>query len=255
MPRCIECMSSVARVVHPETNTVERCAVCGESVDTYFEFGDTQKWIDIALLQKRTWVHAICNKTDATLRYVLFAVLCCGLEAFVARSFFVLWASGWASSDPDSSQDAKPDSRTLSLQVVKTLQDPTRLAMMQYGSTLPRLTFYATVEFFLLVAVAVSLGGKLCPKDEDYEEVLGQWVRAVSLASSVRVVYVVFLIWHVPMSLLPVVDFLFFVWLARGVFVLTMDHSWVYSVPAILLCAGARFFFRQLTEWNSVMWM
>lgn len=255
MPRCIECMSAVRRTVNPVTQTLERCPVCGESVDTYFEFGETQKWIDIALLKKRVWVHAICNEPSVTIRYVLLAVLCCGLEAFVVRSYSVLLTSGLAQARTGASAVLNNSQETFSfsLQVVKILQDPAQLAAMQYPSTLPPLLFYATMEFLLQVVVTVALGSKMCPIDGDYEGVLGQWVRAVSLASLVRVVYVVFLIWDVPVSLLPLVDFLFFVWLGRGVFVLTIDQSWMYGIPVILLCVGARVFFRQLTQWNDVM--
>lgn len=253
MVRCVECLTLVQRIINPDTNTVERCPLCGESVDKYVEFGSTQRWIDIALLQKQAWVHSICNEERVTLHYVLLALMCCSLEAFVVATYSVLSSLLPEGGDGTLESGTAEEPFGFPLQVVKVLQSPKWLEAMSYPSAVPPLMFYAAMEYLLLLAVGVWLGTQLCSKGGKYEEVLTQWVRAVSLASAVKVGYSIFLIWKVPVSLLPLLDYLFFVWLARGIFVLTIDHSWAYGVPGIALCLAARTFFRQLTHWNAAM--
>lgn len=253
MPRCIECYASVGQVIHPDTQTVERCPQCGNPCDTYYEFGKVQKWIDVALLQRRAWVHLLFNESGDLFTYFLVGLLCCVLEAFVVRTRTV-WAEVLVDEDAMASKGIFLNDNATTLQIVKIIQSPV-LPLMDYSSTLPRLAFYALVEYFILTVVAVWAGHQLCAPDAKYEEELVRWVRAVMLATATKLVYGLFLIWKGPPLVLPVVDTLFVVWMICGFSTLLLDRWWLYSAPAVLLCVGARLFFRYLTGWSAqTMW-
>lgn len=241
MPRCVECGTIVEWIVNPDTNTTEICENCGDSCDIYYEFGTTQKWIDIALLRTRAWAHVIFNDDFATSNYFLIAILGCFLEAFVMRSASVLTSAGPTMRPDDAHQKSN-----VSLRLVGIIQGPL-LDTMNYRNTLPQLFFYALLEFLLLVSVSVWVGNSFKPRDAKYEEVLGLRIRAVSMASCVKLTYILFLIWNIPLSSVPAVDLLFFAWLARGLSVVP-NSAWL-AIPGIILCSAARMIFRRLTEW------
>ncbi|CCW71030.1 unnamed protein product [Phytomonas sp. Hart1] len=236
MPRCIECEVTVERIINVKTNTVEKCPCCGLSCDTYYEFGTTQKWIDAVLLQRSAWVHILFNEDVRLPIHLAFAIACCFIEAFVVRSFYVITSF---------SADTAP-----TLQIVKIVKGPL-YPMMNYATTLPKLFSYALSEHFLLLAAMTWVGSRSTLKGVNYEQVFSTWVKAISIATSVKLLYCLFFIWNISLSLLWLIDGLFCVWIIRGFLTLMSDKSLYYVIPRVLLCIGCRVLFRHLTGWCS----
>eukprot|EP00796_Vickermania_ingenoplastis_P009234 gene9234-6487_t len=206
MPQCIECGHFMEEAIHPETRTVNRCPNCDKVCDTYYEFDEVQKWIDVALLRRRAWAHILFNERSIFLKSIYVVLLCCCIEAFVVRSNAVL-SSVTAASDAGTAA-----SGLSSLHLVRIIKGP-YFHMMNYTATLPRLIMYAIQEFVLLSVAAAWMGNILRSRSGNP---LRRWIFAVSLAVSSKFSYCIFLTWVTPTHLLPIVDGIFFLWLTRA---------------------------------------
>eukprot|EP00796_Vickermania_ingenoplastis_P001062 gene1062-632_t len=178
MPQCIECGHFMEEAIHPETRTVNRCPNCDKVCDTYYEFDEVQKWIDVALLRRRAWAHILFNERSIFLKSIYVEL----------------------------------PLRVSSLHLVRIIKGP-YFHMMNYTATLPRLIFYAIQEFVLLSVAAAWMGNILRSRSGNP---LRRWIFAVSLAVSSKFSYCIFLTWVTPTHLLPIVDGIFFLWLTRA---------------------------------------
>lgn len=240
MPQCIECGFFIDQVINPETRTVNRCSHCDRICDTYYEFDEVQKWVDVALLRRRAWTHILFNEQKVFAMAVYVTILCCFLEAFVVRSSAVL-----RSAPPPPLTDAAV---LTSLQLVRIIKGP-YLSMMRYTSTLPTLIVYAVQEFALVAGTGAWIGNTIRSPHPTQHNPLRRWVLVVSLAHASKLCYVFFLIWMTPSSLLPIVDLIFFLWLVRGFRALLTDQSWFVTFACAILCALVRGIFRFATGW------
>lgn len=251
MPRCIECEVDISRTIDPETNTVRRCPNCGRRCDIYYEFSEVQICINLLLMQRRAWLHVLFNHPYSLKSCIIQALSACFLESFIARTLFVIRVC--AKSDCYTrlpSDTFHDDAWTKSLQFVNVLQSP-MMPMMNYMRTLPLFFLYSSVEYFLLIVIAVCTGKRFCESKDRYEDTLERWVRIVSMATTVKLSYILFLIWIIPTSIIVVVDVLFFMLLFRGFLSLFAGASWPRALPAVILCIAARIAYRQWTGWNS----
>ncbi|KEG10462.1 protein ARV1 [Trypanosoma grayi] len=249
MPRCVECNFNIARIVHPETEVVEKCAACGRCCDRYYEFAYVQKWIDIVILERRAWIHVLFNQKELFLPLLLSALLSCLMEAYVVRTTSVydnLRNSKFYLPAPlDSNLTA-----TESLQLVRNLRQDV-MPLMMYLSTWPTLFLYACVEYFLCLIVAIWVGVRSHGGGGSGEDdAMVTWATAVSLAYTAKLGYLVFLVWRIPIPLAVVVDFVFLMWAIQG-FSVTANHSTrFFPVVAVALCAFTRVLFRHITGWS-----
>ncbi|EPY31596.1 hypothetical protein STCU_02688 [Strigomonas culicis] len=232
--RCVECATPVGRIVNPETQTVEKCTACGESSDVYYEFGDTQLWVDLSLLQKRAWIHILYNKNDTSLRYLEAALIGCLFEAFVVAVLTRCWDDGTL--------------QLHSLQAVKVFHAPPAEAML-YLQSFPHFLVYSVCEHLLCVVFFIWVGNCLSPSGVHYKDTVELWMRAAHLIGCVKLIYVLFFIWMIPLSILPIVDLFALAWLLRLFSVMLMDRSKLLSLPAVAVAIVPRLLFRYLTGW------
>lgn len=244
MPVCIECGHAVPRIIKPDTETVERCDACGCVCDSYFEFGDVQIWVDVVLLRRKAWAHVLFNQADHYTTHVMF-VLCCIVEAIVVQNLTVLEAIPHLTDDLHNSSLYTADQQVRSLQFVRILQSPF-LPLMDYPSSIPHLLVFAMTESALVASVATWLGRFFY---RDYEYVARPWFIEAALASYAKLSYGLFLIWAMPPSLLPMVDFVYMLWLGCAFTVLGFERHWLYPLIAVSACVFTRFLFRYLTKW------
>lgn len=245
MPVCIECGYGVPRIIQPDTGTVERCGGCGCVCDSYFEFGDVQVSIDVVLLRRRAWAHVLFNRTDHYTMHVIF-VLCCVVEAVVVHSLTVLEAIPQVTEDLHNSSLYTSDLQVRSLQFVRILQSPF-LPLMNYPSAIPYLFIFSLTESALVASVATWLGRFFYG---NYASAARPWFIEAAVASYAKLSYVLFLIWAMPPSLLPMVDFVYVLWLGCAFTVLGFERHWLYPLIAVAACVFARFLFRHLTRWS-----
>lgn len=216
-------------------HTVNRCPHCNRVSDTYYEFDAFQKWIDVALLRRRAWAHILFNEREIFQLSICTALFCCLVEAFVVRSTSVL-----LSHAPLHHQDES----LLSLQLVRLIKGP-YYSSMNYMTTLPRLTFYAIQEYVLIAVAAAWMGSRV----RSSKNSLRRWVFVVSLATTSKLSYLFFLTWVAPSSLLPIVDVVFLLWLARGFRTLLYHQSWMLSVLFVSVCVLGRWVLRYASLW------
>ncbi|AYU79589.1 Arv1-like family [Leishmania donovani] len=245
MPVCIECGHGVPRIIKPDTETVERCGECGHICDICYEFGDVQIWIDVVLLRHRAWAHVLFNQTDYYTKLVIF-VLCCVVEAVVVHSLTVLKAIPFFTDDLENSSLYTPERQVRSLQLVRIIQS-SFLPLMNYPSAIPHLFIFTFTENALVASIATWLG-RFFYRSYGHREHL--WFVEAALASYAKLSYVLFLIWAIPPSMLPMVDFVYVLWLGCAFTVLGFDRHWMYPVAAVLICVCARALFRYLTKWS-----
>ncbi|KAG5502981.1 hypothetical protein JKF63_04754 [Porcisia hertigi] len=245
MPVCIECGHSVPRIIKPDTETVERCGRCGHICDTCFEFSDVQIWIDVVLMRRQAWAHVLFNQTDYYAMLVIFLV-CCVMEAVVVQNLTVLDAIPHITEDLQNSFLYTPERRVRSLQLVRILQS-SFLPLMHYPTAVFNLFIFTLTENALVASVATwfsrfffcSSGHRAHP-----------WFVEAALASYTKLSYFLFLIWAIPPSMLPMVDFVYVLWLGRAFTTLGCERHWLYSAASVLGCAFARGLFRYLTKWS-----
>lgn len=245
MPVCIECGCGVPRIVTPDTETVARCGECGHVCDSYYEFSDVQIWIDVVLLRRRAWAHVLFNQTDYYTKIVVF-LLCCVMEAVVVRSLIVLKALPLITNDLHNSSLYTPDREVRSLQIVRITQSSI-LPLMSYPTTVLQLFVFTFTENALVASVATWLGRFLF---HGYGHQACPWFVEAALASYAKLSYVLFLIWPIPPSMLPMVDFVYVLWLGCAFAVLGLERHWVCPVAAVVACVFARGVFRYLTKWS-----
>ncbi|KPI86647.1 hypothetical protein ABL78_4262 [Leptomonas seymouri] len=245
MPMCIECGHAVPRIIKPDTETVERCGKCGFVCDSYFEFGDVQVWIDVVLLRRKAWAHVLFNQSH---HYTMHAVLvlCCIIEAVVVHSLHVLEAIPHLTNELYNSSLYTPDHQVRSLQFVRILQSPF-LPLMHYPSAIPHMLVFVLAENALIASMATWLGRSF---NRNYEYTARPWFMEAALASCAKLSYVLFLIWAMPPSLLPMVDFVYLLWLGCAFTVLGFERHWLCPLIAVVTCVFARFLFRYLTRWS-----
>ncbi|KAK7198667.1 Arv1-like family [Novymonas esmeraldas] len=244
MPVCIECGRGVPRIIKPDTETVERCGECGHVCDFYYEFGDVQIWIDVVLLRRRAWAHVLFNDTDYYTKMIIF-LLCCVVEAMVVQSLTVLQAIPLFTEDLHHSPLYTEDREVRSLQLVRILQS-SFLPLMNYPATIPHLFIFTFTENALVASVATWLGRFLYRRHGHRSR---RWFMEAALASYAKLSYLLFLVWAIPPSMLPMVDFVYVLWLGCAFTVLGLEHHWRYPVAAVLGCVSARGVFRYLTKW------
>ncbi|KPA79787.1 hypothetical protein ABB37_05527 [Leptomonas pyrrhocoris] len=245
MPVCIECGHAVPRIIKPDTETVERCGECGCVCDSYFEFGDVQVWIDVVLLRRKAWAHVLFNQVHRYTMHVML-VLCCVIEAVVVHSLRVLEAIPRIAGGVQNSSLYTSDQQVRSLQFVRILQSPF-LPLMDYPTTIPYLFIFAMTENALVASMATWLGRFFY---RNYEYTARPWFIEAAFASYAKLSYVLFLIWAMPPSLLPMVDFVYVLWLGCAFTVLGFERHWLYPLIAVVACVFARFLFRYLTKWS-----
>lgn len=224
----------MGRIVNPDTQTVDKCPVCGESSDIYYEFGDTQLWIDLSLLQKRAWIHILYNKNDKSFRYLEAALTGCLFEAFVISVLTRCWED--------------PHFHLQSLQIVKIFHSSPTETML-YLQSFPHFLVYSICEHMLFVVFFIWVGNCCSPTGAQYKDTVKQWMRAAHLIGCVKLIYALFLIWMIPLSILPIVDFFALAWLLRLFSVLLIDRSKILSLPAVVMALMPRLLFRYLTGW------
>lgn len=244
MPRCIECGCEVDHIVSAETQTVELCRHCGRSCDTYFEFGDVQKLLDVVLLRRRAWIHVLCN-AGSTVPQLLLPFVSCLLEAVVVRNLSVL-------KSLSNSEVASLLPHGNSLQLVPLAQSPI-WERMHYRYTIAPLFFYSVVEFALIVVGSMWMGTHLRSNEEKYQDVLLRWLQCGCFASCSKLVYALFLVWSIPPTMLCLCDISYFVWLGCGFNALIHKRSWLYSIMGVLLCVGVRALYRYVTKWTTTV--
>ncbi|EKF32762.1 hypothetical protein MOQ_003384 [Trypanosoma cruzi marinkellei] len=250
MPRCIECSAFVQRIVHPETEMVEKCVSCGRCCDKYYEFADVQKWIDVVLLERRAWMHVLFNQRGIFLSLFLASLVCCLIEAYVVRTTSVYAdirnRKIFFSETPGGNLSGED-----SLQLVKNLR-PDMLPLMMYVDTWPTLFLYASMEYFLCLIAAVWIGVQSQRGDAPgQDDAMTTWATSVSLAYTAKVGYLVFLVWRIPIPLVVVVDFLFLLWMVRGFSITASSHpSRFLAIAAVIVSVLARVLFRHLTAWS-----
>ncbi|KAG5503393.1 hypothetical protein GH5_04466 [Leishmania sp. Ghana 2012 LV757] len=245
MPVCTECGHGVPRIIKPDTETVERCGECGSVCDTCYELGDVQIWIDVVLLHRRAWVHVIFNRSDYYTKLVIF-LLCCVLEAVVVQSLTVLEAIPFFTEDLRNSSLYTPERQVRSLQLVRIIQS-SFLPLMNYPSAIWHLFIFTFTENALVASVATWLGRFFY---HSYGHRARPWFVEAALASYVKLSYFLLLIWAIPPSMLPMVDFVYILWLGCAFAVLGFEHHWLYPVAIVLCCVFARVLFRYLTKWS-----
>ncbi|KAF8300211.1 hypothetical protein TcYC6_0059850 [Trypanosoma cruzi] len=250
MPRCIECSAFVQRIVHPETEMVEKCVSCGRCCDKYYEFADVQKWIDVVLLERRAWMHVLFNQRGIFSSLFLASLVCCLIEAYVVRTTSVY-------ADIRNRKilfPATPGSNLSgedSLQLVRNLRSD-MLPLMMYVDTWPTLFLYASMEYFLCLIAAVWIGVQTQRGDASgQDDAMTTWATSVSLAYTAKVGYLVFLVWRIPIPLVVVVDFLFLLWMVRGFSITASSHpSRFLAIAALVVSVLSRVLFRHLTAWS-----
>ncbi|CBZ27817.1 conserved hypothetical protein [Leishmania mexicana MHOM/GT/2001/U1103] len=245
MPVCIECGHGVPRIIKPDTETVERCGECGHICDICYEFGDVQIWIDVVLLRHRAWAHVLFNQTDYYTKLVIF-MLCCVVEAVVVHSLTVLKAIPLFTDDLENSSLYTPERQVRSLQLVRIIQSAF-LPLMNYPSAIFHLFIFTFTENALVASIATWLG-RFFYRSYGHRERL--WFVEAALASYAKLSYVLFLIWAIPPSMLPMVDFVYVLWLGCAFTVLGFNRHWMYPVVTVLVCVFARGVFRHLTKWS-----
>lgn len=244
MPVCTACCQSVQRTVKPDTKTVERCPHCGRICDTYEEFGDVQIWIDVLLLRREAWAHVLFNKQQYLNRLVVL-LICCAVEALVVNNLNVLRSFPRMGINAESSILYTPEGNVRSLQLVRIFQCPL-FSQMSYSAHLPQLFISSLTENMLVASVATWLGYLLHAQNDHFSQ---PWFLEVAVASHIKLCYCLFLIWTVPPSLLPVVDFMYIIWFGRALTVLTFDRHWFFSILSVASCIGVRCCYRSLTQW------
>ncbi|AIN99112.1 hypothetical protein LPMP_252500 [Leishmania panamensis] len=250
MPVCIECGHGVPRIIKPETKTVELCGECGRICDTCCEFGDVQIWIDVVLLRRRAWAHVLFNQTDYYTKLIIF-LLCCVVEAVVVQNLTVLEAITFFMGDLQNSSLYTPERQVRSLQLVRIIQS-SFLPLMSYPSSIFRLFVFTFTENVLVASIATWLGRFFYPSYGHRERL---WFMEAALASYAKLSYFLFLIWAIPPSMLPMVDFVYILWLGCAFTVLGFGHHWLYPVVTVLVCVFARGMFRYLTKWSpQLLW-
>ncbi|KAH9599612.1 Arv1 protein [Trypanosoma melophagium] len=250
MPRCIECGFDIARIVHPETEMVEKCAACGRCCDKYYEFARVQKWIDIVILERRAWIHVVFNQKNIFSSLLLAALISCLVEAYVVRTTSVYTLLQHNSVYLEKS--IIENSSTLeSLQIVRNLRSD-MVPLMMYWSTWPALFLYACIEYLLCLMVAIWIGVRLQRGGDarQDEAMMITWAKTASLAHTAKLGYLLFLVWRIPVPLVVVVDFVFLLWTIRG-FSITTNHSTrLVAFIAVSCCLFTRVIFRQITGWS-----
>ncbi|PBJ69758.1 hypothetical protein BCY84_19464 [Trypanosoma cruzi cruzi] len=250
MPRCIECSAFAQRIVHPETEMVEKCVACGRCCDKYYEFADVQKWIGVVLLGRRAWMHVLFNQRGIFSSLSLASLVCCLIEAYVVRTtlvyadirnrkiFFPATPGGNLSGED-------------SLQLVRNLRSD-MLPLMVYVDTWPTLFLYVSMEYFLCLIAAVWIGVQSQRGDvPGQDDAMTTWATSVSLAYTAKAGYLVFLVWRIPIPLVVVVDFLFLLWMVRGFSITASSHpSRFLAIAALIVSVLSRVLFRHLTAWS-----
>ncbi|ORC79831.1 protein ARV1 [Trypanosoma theileri] len=250
MPRCIECGFDIARIVHPETEMVEKCPTCGRCCDKYYEFACVQKWIDVAILERRAWIHVVFNQTNILPSLLLAALISCLVEAYVVRTTSV-YALLQRKSVYLEKSIIENTSTLESLQIVRNLR-PDMIPLMMYWSTWPALFLYACTEYLLSLVAAIWLGVQLKRGVDGGEDdaVMITWAKSVSLAHTAKLGYLLFLVWRIPIPLVVVVDFVFLLWTIRG-FSITANHTTrFFAFIAVSVCLLTRVIFRHVTGWS-----
>lgn len=237
MPECIECGFIMDHVVEVDARSVVRCPQCDRASDIYYECDVIQKWIDVALLRRRAWAHILYNEPALFLQSIYIALFCCLLEAFVAQSSHVINTQSVSSVDPVIPLHY--------VQVVRIIKGP-YFSSMHYTSTIPSLLFFS-VEEYILISVAAAWMGTLLRRHSSHP--LRRWLFVVGLANSSKVCYLIFLTFLTPSTLLPIVDVIFFVWLAQGFRTLLRDQPQVMALSCVFVCAFTRFLLRFASGW------
>lgn len=246
MPQCIECGCGMKAVINPETQTVNRCPSCDLACDTYYEFDVVQRWIDISLLRRRAWSHILFNE-EALYYHIeyIIAIVCCGFEAFVVRSLDVMRAAE-RSPQLASLKEVKGAAALSSLNLFRIISSPL-FPYMHYMDSLPRLFFFSIQELVLLAVTAAWMGNMIQSRSSIP---LRRWVFVVALAAASKTTYTFFLFWMTPTSLLPIVDGIFVLWLARGFRTILVHHSWFLTFLCVGACVLTRVLLRFATKWS-----
>lgn len=228
------------KIVDKDARTVARCPYCDRTSDIYYECDVVQKWIDVALLRRRAWAHILFNE-DLFLTSIYVSLFCSFLEAFVAHSNAVLREQTVSSS---SDSPLTPPSLN-SVQLVRIIKGP-YFSFMNYTRSIPLRTFFA-VEEYIFMSVGASCMGNIVRPHSSYS--FRRWLYVVSVANLSKLCYMIFITFMTPSSLLPIVDLIFFFWLAQGFRTLLRDQPQVMTFMCVFMCAFARFLLRLTTGW------
>jgi hypothetical protein len=204
---CVECCSDVPSLTDNEHGALvlRRCDACGKSADRFLEADEVQVGLGIVLLRRAAWLHVVFNdaSTGAAMKMLSSATVATVLDALVA----VVWMQQLDA--PDSRfrtvhAHAVPLTFASAASSTATLRYSGAADVVQTAFRTRPLTCAGTV----LAAVGeAAVGGLALMWASSLVArryvTLAQGMRAAAVAASVKLGLLLFVVWDLPVSSLP----------------------------------------------------
>lgn len=257
---CLTCRTPIDSLVKIENKVqvAARCGRCDRVADIYVERDTVTLLLGLLLLHQAAWTHVVYNVKVSDRWRTLFTVSCVALLGCVLESF--------AES-------------VLTLTNLDTLRFVTVAPSLQrqgsvFWNSMGRNLIYSVAELMLTSlcllwgvqhnAMAISQPDKSSSRTGTPQQApsIISCLRGVLAVPCAKLIYVLFLVWDLPLYLLVVMDIvsvLFSYMAARG----TLGPAYV-AQPALVGAVGlaARTVFRLITKWrpvsillHSVVWL
>lgn len=243
MPVCVECGEPLTATIRRENNVnvAAQCPNCAQTADKYVEHNVVHQCLDLLLMRRSVWWHAMYNSSGPAMWHQLLALtfVACVMEAFVvcvcAHHRLPVYRTDLFDAATSETQPLR------SLQVVHVIA----------AGGVPWVDLAQTAAFSVveLVVVGLSLfwGMSAVASETKAADSAGMY-HGVVLQGVAKLGYALFLVWDLPLYLLTVIEVASALWMFMAAQAVVGE-----SAPRALFVSSAaltiRLLYRSVTHW------